>query len=238
MNKRTLEARISRLERLFKNELLGFGQPKKSDEVEFTDKLFNKYPTISKALHTEDTYTKSNEEQPFHLVLSANENYNNIKFVIDGPDRNNMSCVAFDKEDSEIDTLKPFSLNTDVNTVARFILEIMKENKSKKNESKNRKLEAVSLSSMDCEKVRRAIEDSLSDEYDPGVVVKVDGKYANLGIAVVSIYNPDFIAEYKIIADDVNRFKIEHNGKAIGTVTALNMAEDNLVNHFLDNFID
>lgn len=238
MNNRTLEERISRLERLLKNELLGFGEPKQSDEAEFLDKLFNKYPTISKALSIEDTPTKDSEEQSFNIVLTADEVYNNISFTISGPDRNNMSCVAFDKQDSKIDTLKPFSLNTDVNTVARFILETMKGNKSGRNEKMRRKLEAVSLSGMDCERIRKDIEDSLSDEYDSNVVVEVDSKYANLGIVVIGIYNPDLIAEYTITADDADRFKTEYNGKVVGTISTLNIAEDNLIDHFLDNFID
>lgn len=238
MSKITLEERVSRLEQLFKNELLGFGKPKRSDEAEFIEKLFSKYPTIDKALNTEDTSTKSTEEQLFNLVLTADEAYNKIKFIISGPDRNNMSCAAFDKGDLKIDTLKPFSLNTDVNTVARFILEIMKNNKSKRNEKVSCKLEAVSLSGMDCRRIRKDIEDSLSDEYDSNVVVKVDSKYANLGIVVVCIYNPDLIAEYTITADDVDIFKTEYNGKVISTASTLNVAEDNLIEHFLENFVN
>jgi hypothetical protein len=238
MNKRTLEERVACIERLFKNELLGFGKPKQSDEAEFVEKLFSKYPTIDKALSTEDTTAKSTEEQTFNLILAADEAYNNIRFIISGSDRNNMSCTALDKRDLKIDTLKPFSLNTDVNTVARFILEIMKDNKSKRNEKMNRKLEAVSLSGMECRSIRKEIEDSLSDEYDSNVVVKVDSKYANLGIVVVCIYNPDLIAEYTITADDADSFKTEYNGKAIGTVSTLDAAEDNLIEHFLENFVD
>ena len=239
MNKRTLEERVTLLERIFKNELLGFGKPKQSDEEEFTKKLFNKYTAIGKNLHIEDNSAKASEEQSFNLVLTADEAYNNVRFIISGPDRNNMSCTAFDKSDLKIDTLKPFSLNTDINTVARFILEIMKDNKSKRNEKMSRKLEAVSFSGTDCESIRRDIEDSLSDEYDSNVTVKVDTKYTNLGIVVVGIYNPDLVAEYTITADDVDRFKTEYNGKAIGSVsTTLNAAKDNLIDHFLDNFVD
>lgn len=238
MNNRTLEARVSRLERLLKNELLGFGEPKQSDEAKFIEKLFNKYPTISKALSIEDTPTKDSEEQSFYIVLTADEAYNNISFIISGPDRNNMSCVAFDKQGSKIDTLKPFSLSTDINTVARFILETMKGNKSGRNEKMSRKLEAVSFSGMDCESIRKDIEDSLSDECDSNVVVEVDSKYANLGIVVIGIYNPDLIAEYTITADDADRFKTEYNGKVVGAISTLNIAEDNLIDHFLENFID
>lgn len=238
MNKRTLEERISRLERLLKNELLGFGEPNQSDEAKFIEKLFSKYPTISRALGIEDTPIKDAEGQPFHIVLTADEAYNNIKFIISGPDRNNMSCVAFDKQDSKIDTLKPFSLNTDVNTVARFILETMKDSKSRRNEKMRRKLEAVSLSGMDCESIRKDIEDSLSDEYDSNVVVEVDDKYSNLGIIVISIYNPDITAEYTVAADDIDRFKTKYNGKVIGTISTLDAAKDNLIDHFLDNFVD
>ena len=102
----------------------------------------------------------------------------------------------------------------------------------------SRKLEAVSLSGMDCERIRKDIEDSLSDEYDSSVVVEVDSKYANLGIVVIGIYNPDLIAEYTITADDADRFKTEYNGKVVGTISTLNIAEDNLIDHFLENFID
>lgn len=238
MNKRTLEERVTLLERILKSELLGFGKPEQSDEEEFTKKLFNKYQTIGKNLHIEDNSAKANEKQSFNLVLTADESYNNIIFIINGHDRNNMSCIAFDKSDLKIDTLKPFSLNTDINTVARFILEIMKDNKSKINEKMSRKLEAVSLSGMDCESIRRDIEDSLSDKYDSNVVIEVDNKYANLGIVVVGIYNPDLVAEYTITADDVDRFKTEYNGKVIGAISTLNIAEDNLIEHFLDNFVD
>lgn len=243
MKRPTLEDRVSRLERLInskqKNEFLGFGKPKRSDEPAFTNKLFNKYPTIGKVLHTSEAPTKTGEKQQFHLVLTADDAYNNVSFIISGPDRNNMYCTAFDKNNLKIDTLKPFSLDKDVNTVAKFILEILQNNRKRQYEKRARKLEAVSLSGMDCESIRQDIEDSLSDEYDSGVVVEVDSKYANLGIVVVGIYNPDLIAEYTITADDIDSFKTEYNGKVVGTISnSLNTAKDNLIDHFLDNFIE
>jgi hypothetical protein len=119
------------------------------------------------------------------------------------------------------------------------MLETLRDNakKSRYESRRRRKLEAVSLSGMDCESIRQDVEDSLSDEYDSGVVVEVDSKYANLGIVVVGIYNPDLIAEYTITADDIDSFKTEYNGEVIGTISTLDVAVDNLIDHFLDNFI-
>ena len=92
-----LEKRIQRLEKLLyrhtssKNEFLKLGEPKRSDESPFVEKLFGKYPTISKTLSYEDIPTKNTSNDTFHLVLSSDSKYNNIRFVIQGPDRSNMS---------------------------------------------------------------------------------------------------------------------------------------------------
>ena len=236
----TLEKRIQRLEKLLyrhtlsKNEFLKLGEPKRSDESPFVEKLFGKYPTISKTLSYEDIPTKNTRNDTFHLVLSSNSKYNNIRFVIQGPDRSNMSCIAFDSNDLKIDVLKQFSLDTDVNTVARFILETMRSNKKQHNEKRTSKVESVSLSGMDCESIRKYIKDSLSKKYDTDVDVEVDTKYANLGIVVISIYNNNFITDYTITANETDSFKADYNGKTIISSSTLNKVEDYIINHFID----
>ena len=235
-----LEKRIQRLEKLLyrhtlsKNEFLKLGEPKRSDEQPFIEKLFGKYPTISKTLSYEDIPTKNTSNDTFHLVLSSNSKYNNIRFVIQGPDRSNMSCTAFDSNDLKIDVLKQFSLDTDVNTVARFILETLHNNKKQHNEKRTSKVESVSLSGMDCESIRKYIKDSLSKKYDTDVDVEVDTKYANLGIVVISIYNNNFITDYTITANKTDSFKADYNGKTIISSSTLNKVEDYIINHFID----
>ena len=235
-----LEKRIQRLEKLLyrhtssKNEFLKLGEPKRSDEQPFIEKLFGKYPTISKTLSYEDIPTKNTRNNTFHLVLSSNSKYNNIRFVIQGPDRSNMSCTAFDSNDLKIDVLKQFSLDTDVNTVARFILETLHSNKKQHNEKRTSKVESVSLSGMDCESIRKYIKDSLSKKYDTDVDVEVDMKYANLGIVVISIYNNKFITDYTITANNSDSFKADYNGKTIISSSTLNKVEDYIINHFID----
>ena len=235
-----LEKRIQRLEKLLyrhtlsKNEFLKLGEPKRSDEQPFIEKLFGKYPTISKTLSYEDIPTKNTRNDTFHLVLSSNSKYNNIRFVIQGPDRSNMSCTAFDSNDLKIDVLKQFSLDTDVNTVARFILETLHSNKKQHNEKRTSKVESVSLSGMDCESIRKYIKDSLSKKYDTDVDVEVDTKYANLGIVVISIYNNNFITDYTITANNTDSFKADYNGKTIISSSTLNKVEDYIINHFID----
>ena len=235
-----LEKRIQRLEKLLyrrtlsKNEFLKLGEPKRSDEQPFIEKLFGKYPTISKTLSYEDIPTKNTSNDTFHLVLSSNSKYNNIRFVIQGPDRSNMSCTAFDSNDLKIDVLKQFSLDTDVNTVARFILETLHSNKKQHNEKRTSKVESVSLSGMDCESIRKYIKDSLSKKYDTDVDVEVDTKYANLGIVVISIYNNNFITDYTITANNTDSFKADYNGKTIISSSTLNKVEDYIINHFID----
>lgn len=235
-----LEKRIQRLEKLLyrhtlsKNEFLKLGEPKRSDEQPFIEKLFGKYPTISKTLSYEDIPTKNTRNDTFHLVLSSNSKYNNIRFVIQGPDRSNMSCTAFDSNDLKIDVLKQFSLDTDVNTVARFILETLHSNKKQHNEKRTSKVESVSLSGMDCESIRKYIKDSLSKKYDTDVDVEVDTKYANLGIVVISIYNNNFITDYTITANNTDSFKADYNGKTIVSSSTLNKVEDYIINHFID----
>ena len=235
-----LEKRIQHLEKLLyrhtlsKNEFLKLGEPKRSDEQPFIEKLFGKYPTISKTLSYEDIPTKNTRNDTFHLVLSSNSKYNNIRFVIQGPDRSNMSCTAFDINDLKIDVLKQFSLDTDVNTVARFILETMRSNKKQHNEKRTSKVESVSLSGMDCESIRKYIKDSLSKKYDTDVDVEVDTKYANLGIVVISIYNNKFITDYTITANNTDSFKADYNGKTIISSSTLNKVEDYIINHFID----
>ena len=235
-----LEKRIQRLEKLLyrhtssKNEFLKLGEPKRSDEPPFVEKLFGKYPTISKTLSYEDIPTKNTSNDTFHLVLSSDSKYNNIRFVIQGPDRSNMSCTAFDSNDLKIDVLKQFSLDTDVNTVARFILETLHNNKKQHNEKRTSKVESVSLSGMDCESIRKYINDSLSKKYDTDVDVEVDTKYANLGIVVISIYNNKFITDYTITANETDSFKADYNGKTIISSSTLNKVEDYIINHFID----
>ena len=235
-----LEKRIQRLEKLLyrrtlsKNEFLKLGEPKRSDEQPFIEKLFGKYPTISKTLSYEDIPTKNTSNDTFHLVLSSNSKYNNIRFVIQGPDRSNMSCTAFDSNDLKIDVLKQFSLDTDVNTVARFILETLHSNKKQHNEKRTSKVESVSLSGMECESIRKYIKDSLSKKYDTDVDVEVDTKYANLGIVVISIYNNNFITDYTITANNTDSFKADYNGKTIISSSTLNKVEDYIINHFID----
>lgn len=237
-----LEKRIQRLEKLLyrhtssKNEFLKLGEPKRSDESPFVEKLFGKYPTISKTLSYEDIPTKNTSNDTFHLVLSSDSKYNNIRFVIQGPDRSNMSCTAFDSNDLKIDSLKQFSLDTDVNTVARFILETLRSNKKQHNEKRVSKVESVSLSGMDCESIRKYINDSLSKKYDIDVDVEVDTKYANLGIVVISIYNNSFITDYTITANNTDSFKADYNGKTIISSSTLNRVEDYIINHFIDAY--
>lgn len=237
-----LEKRIQRLEKLLyrhtssKNEFLKLGEPKRSDESPFVEKLFGKYPTISKTLSYEDIPTKNTSNDTFHLVLSSDSKYNNIRFVIQGPDRSNMSCTAFDSNDLKIDVLKKFSLDTDVNTVARFILETLSSNKKQHNEKRVSKVESVSLSGMDCESIRKYINDSLSKKYDIDVDVEVDTKYANLGIVVISIYNNSFITDYTITANNTDNFKADYNGKTIISSSTLNRVEDYIINHFIDAY--
>lgn len=237
-----LEKRIQRLEKLLyrhtssKNEFLKLGEPKRSDESPFVEKLFGKYPTISKTLSYEDIPTKNTSNDTFHLVLSSDSKYNNIRFVIQGPDRSNMSCTAFDSNDLKIDALKQFSLDTDVNTVARFILETLRSNKKQHNEKRASKVESVSLSGMDCESIRKYINDSLSKKYDTDVDVEVDTKYANLGIVVISIYNNSFITDYTITANNTDNFKADYNGKTIISSSTLNRVEDYIINHFIDAY--
>ena len=235
-----LEKRIQRLEKLLyrhtssKNEFLKLGEPKRSDEQPFVEKLFDKYPTISKTLSYEDIPTKNTSNDTFHLVLSSNSKYNNIRFVIQGPDRSNMSCTVFDSDDLKIDVLKQFSLDTDVNTVARFILETLRSNKKQYDEKRTSKVESVSLSGMDCESIRKYIKDSLSKKYDTDVEVEVDTKYANLGVVVISIYNNKFITDYTITANNTDSFKADYNGKTIISSSTLNKVEDYIINHFID----
>ena len=52
MYRKNLEERVAKLERalLYKNEFLGFGKPKKSDEPKFLKSLFNKYKTLENNL--------------------------------------------------------------------------------------------------------------------------------------------------------------------------------------------
>lgn len=237
-----LEKRIQRLEKLLcrhtssKNEFLKLGEPKRSDESPFVEKLFDKYPTISKTLSYEDIPTKNTSNDTFHLVLSSDSKYNNIRFVIQGPDRSNMSCTAFDSNDLKINVLKQFSLDTDVNTVARFILETLHSNKKRHNEKRASKVESVSLSGMDCESIRKYINDSLFKKYDTDVDVEVNTKYANLGIVVISIYNNNFITDYTITANDADSFKADYNGKTIISSSTLNRVEDYIINHFIDTY--
>ena len=243
MNK-SIEDRVRFLERAVekqrKNEFLGFGKPKRSDEAGFTTKLFSKYPTLGKSLHASDKANKDSGKMPFHLVLSTNDDggYKNVYFIIGGPDRSNMYCTAYGEGDIKIGTLKPFNLDKDVNTVAKFMLEILQKNVKRSYEDKSRKLEEASLSSFDCESLRKSVEDKLTNDVNDDIMVESDSANADNGIVIISIYDPDWITEYSVTMNEVDDFKVDCEDKQIGLSDSLDEVVELIVDHFTENFVD
>lgn len=248
MNNQTLEERIQHLEKLINerksptNEFLGFGGPKKSDEPVFIKKLFSKYPTLRDALIYKDDSTGKRANQAFHLFLHTGDKYNNIHFIIASTtnSKRNMYCSAFYKNNIRIDTLKSFNLDKDINTVAKFILEILQKNKvSWARESRGRKLESVSLSGSECESIRQYIEDSIYKNSGEAITVETDNRYAYNGILTIRMYDQelDLLAEYTITVDSFDRFSAESEGKVVSTASSLDDIEDEVIEHFLDNYV-
>lgn len=233
-----LESRVEKLENYIKNEFLGFGKPKRSDEAGFVKSLFDKYPTIRKALHQAENPNDSKRlNQPFHLVLVADDKYNDISFVMAGQDKDNMYCSAFDKNSSFIDKLKPFSLSKDVNKVARFIIDQLQNNINKNAvESFKFTNESVPLTTMDCESLRQIIEDNFDDL--PEIEIDITDDNADYGFINVGIFNPEYIADYDIIANEADEFEVTFNDKTVGTAKSLEDAADILSDHFIDNYIN
>lgn len=235
---RDLEIRLEKLERaLFnKNETINFGKPKKSEEQKLLNSLFSKYDTLEKNLtHYVDKYSDE-DDTAFDIVLHSNNKYNNVSFIVSGLDRDNMFCIALDSDNDEIKRLDKFNLDSDINVLAKFMLEIMKSERAKV-ENKKRKFEEVSLSRMDCESLRKDIEDALSEE-DVEVEVHLDDRNADSGIVVFSIYDVSWVADYSIIIEDASTCIVECNSKRIKTLDTLSDATDYIVDHYIKRYTD
>jgi hypothetical protein len=243
MPKHTLEERIRRLEILFersrKNELLGlFDKPNKTDEAKWVNKLFTKYSSFKDVFDEYKQDDKSNKSKPFHLALHTKDNnYNGIWFLISTTKgRDDMYCNALDKNNRIIGSVKNFNIDADINNVAKFILQTLKENKNPTaHESRRRKYENVLINPFDCETLEAIIEDNLDDL--PEVDVEVTDDNGVHGFANVGIYNPEFIIDYDVMAIDYNSFEISINNNKIGKAKSLEDVGQIISDHFMDHYI-
>jgi len=243
----TLEERIARLEKLisqamYKNEFLGFTEPKYSEEKSWINSLFSKYISLRKALIYNERTKNNKSDSVFYIILNTRNNrYNGISFEIStAGDRNAMYCTCIDTNQNIIAKLKSFNLDTDLNKVAAFILEQLDSNKTNNvsNNNINEKYinESVAFNAIECEYIRDLIDENLPDILSD-TKIKLDKKDTDKGILIVHLTIKDDITSYTITAVDADKFYLEYNNKKIKTVKSITDIVNALVNHFTKIYI-
>lgn len=233
-----LEARISKLEKLLmkeaeiKNEFLGLGKPKQSDEDEFVNRLFSKYPTIRKAL----TYKLSNKnpDEPFNAVLSSDSDHDNIYFVVGTDDgRNDMYCTVYDSNNVRLGSIKNLSLTDDVNKIANFMLQYIIENTV--TESKRRVYESVPLTQFDCETINKLLNKEFKDKL--GYSTDYADDNSDYGFLNIGIYDDkgEYITDYDIEVEEPNKIAISTDNREVGTANSFKQCAEKIFKDFEKN---
>lgn len=227
-----LEKRIARLEKLIKNEFLGASKPKQSDEDEFVNRLFSKYPTLRKAL----TYKLSNKnpDEPFNAVLSSDSDHDNIYFVVGTDDgRNDMYCTAYDNNDVRLGSIKNLSLTDDVNKIANFMLPYIIENTV--TESRRRIYESVPLTRFDCETINKLLNKELEDKL--GYSSDYADDNSDYGFLNIAIYddNGKYITDYDLEVEEPNKISVSTDNREVGTANSFRRCAEMIFKDFEKN---
>ena len=239
----TLEERVARLERVLsrKDEFLGFGKLKAKEEEDFVAKMYKQYPSMKRVFGSFKSNKK--DDATFHVILTAPDErpYNGMFFVISTKGgRKDVYVNANDKYNTLLGGLKNLDIDKDLNKIAGFIMQTLRNEDSSSNESRRYrrrcKNEEVSLTTFDCESLKQMVEDNLDDL--PECEIDITDDNADYGHVNVGIYNPDYITDYDIIANDVDSFEIINDDKKLGEADSLDDAADMLCDHFMDNYIN
>lgn len=243
MKRYTLEERVARLERLVtnkrisKNEFLGvFNKPKRAEEKAWLDKLFTKYSSLKKTFSAEPLdLSKGQEKKPFHIVLSTKDKkYDGLYFIISTKGgRDEMYCTAYNGFNEKIAGLNPFNMDKDMNNVAMFMLQQISKYESCRRRRKVRKNESIPLNTFDCEALLKLVENNLKDT---GAEADVTDDNADYGFINIGIYNPDFITDYDVIANEFDSFEVDHDDKSIGDADSLEDIAKIIADHFKNNY--
>lgn len=231
---RNIYQRVAKLERVLANEFLGFEKPKKSEEVAFVNKLFQKFPLIKSACKM-PTGLDPNGTGRFQLTLFTKDElfkkYHGLGFnITSSGSKNNMYVTAFDKYDSKIETLKPVNIDRDLDKIGKFITNhLMRVYKPEACRAKN---ENVSISSFDC----RFIENTIDRELDKyGAVIDVNDDNAINGFVNVGIEINDLQLDYDVIVEDSDNMTVECDGETLGNFTSLQQCCKRIIAHVKEN---
>ena len=235
----TLEERVARLERLLtrKDEFLGFGKLKAKEENDFVDKMFKKYPSMRDVFGSYKASKK--DDATFHIVLQAPDKrpYNGMTFIISTKGGRKEAYVnASDKYNNVLGGYRNLNIDTDMNKIAGFIMQTLQNAGSSNESRRRRRFKSVAMTTFDCETVAQMIEDSMDDL--PEIEVSVNDDNADYGFVNVEFGNPGYVTDYNIIADDIDKFKVENENKSVGTAKSLEDATDIVCDHFMDNYIN
>lgn len=231
-----LEKRIARLERLLsgqrKYEFLGLGKPKQSDEDEFVNRLFSKYPTLRKAL----TYKLSNKnpDEPFNAVLSSDSDHDNIYFVIGtSGGHKDMHCTVYDSNNVRLGNIKNLSLTDDVNKIANFMLQYIIENTV--TESKRRVYESVPLTQFDCETINKLLNKEFKDKL--GYSTDYADDNSDYGYLNIGIYDDkgEYITDYDLEVEEPNKIAISTDNREVGTANSFKQCAEKIFKDFEKN---
>lgn len=238
MNRKLLEARVSRLERLIlKNEFLGYDKLSAKEEKDFVLKLYSKYPSMRTVFGGYNA--KKLPDEIFKIELSPTDDteYDGIRFEIstDG-DRKEVFVKAFDGDNEVLGTLRRLDIDKDVNKIAAFIMQTLQNNRVSNEGRLHKKCEGVPLTLFECESIQQDIADQLDDL--PKCKVKVIDDNAEYGYIKIEIGDPKLVTSYSINADSVKSFTVSNNDKKVGTEKTIDDAIDLLCEDFMDKYIN
>lgn len=212
MRKLTLEERVTRLERVIKNELLLF-KPSRKDAENFVSKLKDKYSS-SLSKYGAGYLSSKNFHVSFYPDKELSQKINGLHFIIAAKENGKIYCTAADNSNNQIAT-KFLNDKKDINTAANFIISQVNAAKKKYNvkESKLYKYENVSLNDFTILQLEKLIVNAINnDDY----IVSIDERNSVNGELTVTVEFEDDSISVNIIALDYDRYNVD--GKRLNSI--------------------
>lgn len=240
MNKK-LEARVAKLERLLKNEILGLGDLTAKEEKSFVSNMFSKYPSLRGIFGSYSLNKKPNDT--FNVVLKTEEDskYHGMTFTIStNGSRKDLYINATDSDGSTIGIIKNLDFDTDVNKMASFILSTLSNNAvTEESAYRHRRImknEAMPMSEFDCEDLALVVNNSVkkfgfsADTADDNM----ENGFLNIGIYDE---NDKYVTDYDIEVDAYNKLVVTNEDNKVGVVKSYKDVGALIADHIEDNYL-
>ena len=95
--------------------------------------------------------------------------------------------------------------------------------------------ENVALNQFDCGLLSSEIMKNLKDLKDCDIDLADDN--AEYGFVSVGMYNPKYVTDYNITADEYNKFSVENNDKSVGECESFDEIGKLIADHFKKNYL-